>query len=374
MTESKSNSRAGSSRVGVWSLCTILLSLIFFLFGTNVGSVVADEGRRFLFIIDFSGSMAAEAVSKAAAREAMLAAIKRALEENESEVSVGVRIYGHRYGQNDRTKSCQDTELIVPFGGAIAERVIDPLRGLEARGFSPIAFALNQAMSDLKNPTSSDSVLLLSDGLDTCGGDPIAVLRRLKKAGVSVRVDTIGLQTSEKASQLLAQIAELTGGQFAEIKSLESLSGNLPGLIMPRLSGRPGARLQPQGSLGRGDLGSLQDAGNSRATALHITPGRHGGNHIGADGDVVDRFSFETHPGEKFSVHLFTKGVLAYRLRLLYVDEEGNSLVEGDLENDREVALDIFDSGTSEVAYLEVRASAGQNVEYDIELRPLVGF
>jgi Ca-activated chloride channel homolog len=95
---------------------------------------------------------------------------------------------------------CQQTALLVPLGQgnrrAIIEQVpiIEQVRGIRAFGMTPLTYALEQsARSDFTGVTGRKVIILISDGADTCGGDPCRLIRMLPTYGIRIKIDVIGL-------------------------------------------------------------------------------------------------------------------------------------------------------------------------------------
>lgn len=93
--------------------------------------------------------------------------------------NVGLRVYGHK-GSNaeaDRDESCAASELIFPFQELDTAGLTDAINSFDPQGWTPVAGSLDKAREDFsgRDPeTNSNFVYLVSDGVETCGGDPVA--------------------------------------------------------------------------------------------------------------------------------------------------------------------------------------------------------
>lgn len=179
------------------------------------------------FILDVSGSMRKKLGSETqieTARKALLDALNEIPEGQ----LVAVRVYGHRVEQTDKEKSCQDTELLVPFNTVDRSMVQGKVASLEPKGYTPIANSLLAAKKDLLDvglTRESDRVIiLLTDGEETCGGDPVAVLEKLKREGFNVTVYTVGFNVDDVARNQLKQIAKVSGGKYFDAKDGKQLT------------------------------------------------------------------------------------------------------------------------------------------------------
>ncbi len=90
--------------------------------------------------------------------------------------------------------SCQ-SDLDVPLGPLNVQAVSAKIASLEPKNGAKTAIgaSLEQVASDLRTVQGERLVILLTDGEETCGGDPAAAIEKLKKTGTSVRVNIVGL-------------------------------------------------------------------------------------------------------------------------------------------------------------------------------------
>ena len=161
-----------------------------------------------MFILDASGSMsgAAEAQTKMDAAKAVLAQV---VPEVAPEVKIGLAAYGHR-----RTNDCADIEILVPPGSEDRAAVMARIAAMQPRGMTPLAAAVTQVAELLKGKDAETTIVLVSDGQETCGGDPCAVVKTLKAAGVKFVMHVVGFDVAEADKVQLACIAEAGGGKY----------------------------------------------------------------------------------------------------------------------------------------------------------------
>ena len=171
-----------------------------------------------IFVLDASGSMAQKLgkTTKMAAAKATFAELVSALP---SDMRVGLEVYGHR-----GDKDCSAIELLVPPGPVDPQALTQKVQALSPRrGATPIADALRRAAEALKDAPGARTVVLISDGRETCGGDPVAVARTLRGQGYDVRIHVVGLAVDDKGRRQLAQIAEAGGGRYFDARDVEGL-------------------------------------------------------------------------------------------------------------------------------------------------------
>lgn len=110
-------------------------------------------------------------------------------------VQVGLRVYGH---SSDRTiNDCEDTKLEVPFAAKNGPKVREVLKNLRCRGNTPIAYSLLQSAGDFPplapNIQVRNIIILLTDGIESCKGDPCAVALALQAKHIAFKPFIIGM-------------------------------------------------------------------------------------------------------------------------------------------------------------------------------------
>lgn len=179
------------------------------------------------FILDASGSMRAAMEGKTQIAVAKQS-IKTAIESVTPDTQVALRVYAHRVEQDDKAKSCLDSELVIPLGPLNKADFSAKVDLIQPKGYTPIAYSLSQAPSDFGPASESEKVIILvSDGEETCGGDPVQVVRDLLAKGFKVKVNTIGFNADAKAQVQLKLIAAAGGGQYYDAKDAATLASSL---------------------------------------------------------------------------------------------------------------------------------------------------
>ena len=181
-------------------------------------------------VLDVSGSMGAK-VEGSPKIDIARGALETALAEVGEGTDLAFRVYGHRFSRAEQAQSCTDTELLLPFSAdAGTSAQVAKLRTLAAKltpkGWTPIGFSLKEAAKDL---TEFDTkvILLLSDGEETCGGDPVGVMEELKAQGIEITVHTIGFDVDATTAKQLKAISEASGGTYVDAGSIDELREGL---------------------------------------------------------------------------------------------------------------------------------------------------
>jgi Ca-activated chloride channel family protein len=139
------------------------------------GSALAAD--RTMIVLDGSGSMWAQIDGKPKL-EIARASLRAALQSIPADREIGLMAYGHR-----EKGSCSDIELIVPPATGATGVITEAADRLKFLGKTPLTAAVKQAAEALKYTEDKATVVLITDGLETCGGDPCALGKELEAAG-----------------------------------------------------------------------------------------------------------------------------------------------------------------------------------------------
>jgi len=174
-----------------------LFTSILFLF--SVGSVNSQQSgpkkalTRILFIFDCSQSMAGtwESDQKINIARNFLNKTIDSLEQVDN-VEMALRVYGHQ--SYVPPQDCEDTRLEIPFAPNNGELIKHKLRNLNPKGTTPIANSLRYSVGDFPPCTTCRNIIILiTDGIEACDGDPCAVSRELQKKGIALKPFVIGI-------------------------------------------------------------------------------------------------------------------------------------------------------------------------------------
>lgn len=185
----------------------LLLSMTTFGFAAN----------KVIIILDASGSMWAQIDGKPKleiARESLRTVLQSVPADDE----IGFMAYGHR-----EKGSCEDIQLIVPPQAGSASAITDAADSLKFLGKTPLTAAVKQAAEALKYTEDKATVVLITDGLETCGGDPCALGKELKASGVDFTADVVGFGLTADEGKQIACLAENTGGKYIQASDEKAL-------------------------------------------------------------------------------------------------------------------------------------------------------
>jgi len=181
----------------------------------SLGQPEARAASNILFILDGSGSMAAKVEGRAkidVAKEVLGTLIA----DLPADTRAGLVAYGHT-----RKDDCKDVQVLTPLGEGGPDAVRKALASVRPKGKTPLADALRDSVKQFPDSGQNNNMVLISDGIDTCGGDPCAVVADLRKQGVDVRVHVVGFDVARNERQQLECIAEKGGGRYFHTASVE---------------------------------------------------------------------------------------------------------------------------------------------------------
>jgi len=186
-------------------LCVAVAGVAMAAGGT--GQAQTPDGARVLLVLDASGSMWGR-VGDQTKIEIARETIRTLLKDWRPQDQLGLVAYGHR-----RKGDCGDIELLKPVGPVDAAALMAQVGGISPKGMTPMTAAVKMAAEQLKSNEGVTSVILVSDGVETCRADPCAVAAELKKADVRLVVHTVGFDIQDRqAVRQLECMAAATGG------------------------------------------------------------------------------------------------------------------------------------------------------------------
>lgn len=169
---------------------TITLFLMTCLIPARLHAQQMEKPARILFLMDASSSMlngwnTSDSRFQTAAR--LVSAIVDSIHIVNKDVAFAVRVFGTQYAAQE--KNCYDTRLEVPFNLGNDAQIKARLKYLTPRGFSPIAWSLKEtAEQDFTESNQyAYSIILITDGGESCGGDICATVTNLLSKKISFK-------------------------------------------------------------------------------------------------------------------------------------------------------------------------------------------
>ena len=181
---------------------------------------LTTSAHRVEFILDGSGSM----WGRVSGEEKIVAA-KRVMKdlitdiELAPESELGLVVYGHR-----KKGDCQDIEQFDPVVYSERKNLLLQVESISPKGKTPIAATLSTVGESLKNEEGSTSIVLVSDGIESCNQDPCDVAKQLRdQYGIDVTVHVVGFDIKDGREQLEC-IANAGGGRYFNAANASELT------------------------------------------------------------------------------------------------------------------------------------------------------
>ncbi|WP_165875838.1 VWA domain-containing protein [Hazenella coriacea] len=187
-----------------------------------------DEKKptQIAIVIDASGSMAGKVNGKVKMDEAQRA-VREFASSLPEQTKVSLRVYGHLGSNQEKDKaiSCASTEEIYALSKYESNSFESAVNQLRPVGWTPLAAAIRGAGEDLRKDHigANNIVYVVSDGLETCGGDPVKEAQALHQSDVKAVVNIIGFDLDAKSKQVLEEVAKAGGGSFTSANSSDEI-------------------------------------------------------------------------------------------------------------------------------------------------------
>lgn len=150
------------------------------------GQATQADHPNTIIVIDGSGSMWGQ-IGGRPKLEIARETLADVLVDFPTDRGLGLLAYGHR-----RKGDCSDIELLVPPTPGTAAQVLSTSNTMRFLGKTPLTDAVRRAALDLRSTEEAATVILITDGVETCAGDPCALGRELEQSGVDFTAHVVG--------------------------------------------------------------------------------------------------------------------------------------------------------------------------------------
>jgi len=186
----------------------------------------APKTTRILFILDASGSMYDKWEGRArmdVAKEVLSNFVDSL--KNVPHLELALRVYGHQWDK--RYNNCKDTKLEAPFTPNNHEGIKSKIKTIKPLGTTLIAHSLLEAAKDFPSDKNARNVIILiTDGIESCGGDPCAVSHELQLKKIFLKPFVIGIGGDENFQKAFACM-----GQYFEASQVKDFKKNLDKIL-----------------------------------------------------------------------------------------------------------------------------------------------
>ena len=188
---------------------------------TAAASFKPGDIGAFVVILDCSGSMKDKDASGSSKWDAAQTAAIDFVQAIPDGRELAFIVYGH-----DASRACKAVDTIAPLGPVdkvSRARVVSMIQRLQPVGHTPIAASLASAARELSFSKVLSRVILITDGMETCHGDPEKAAAALSENKLFTGLDVVGLGLNNEESDKVAAIAKKGKGKYYDAKTAKEL-------------------------------------------------------------------------------------------------------------------------------------------------------
>lgn len=193
------------------------INAVFFMSITFATQAFANDRNQTIMVLDASGSMWGQIEGKTKI-EIARDVIAETVGTWDQDQPLGLVAYGH-----NRKGDCGDIELLIKPSKVNAAQFSAVANTLSPKGKTPLSAAVKMAAENMNYTEGKATVILVSDGKETCDLDPCSVGESLEHAGIDFTAHIIGFDVSKEDSVGLRCLASKTGGAYLDAKDAEQL-------------------------------------------------------------------------------------------------------------------------------------------------------
>lgn len=188
------------------------------------------SNTNIVVILDASGSMAS-LINSQPKIDIAKKAIADFLTQMPQGVNTGLIVYGHKGSSSlaDKNLSCKGIEEVVKLGPNNSSNIIGAMDSFTPKGWTPIAGSLEFTKDIFTKAGANDKdyLVLVSDGIESCDGDPLVAAEDLKAVVPGINLDIIGFTADIATENFLEKIANLDDGSYLTAGNSSEISNAL---------------------------------------------------------------------------------------------------------------------------------------------------
>jgi len=190
-------------------LCSLLFS--FQLFAQS------EAPSPIIFIYDASGSMWGQMEGKTK-MEIASGVLSSAIDNLPANQNVGLVAYGHR-----EKGDCKDVETLVSMENNSKSKIASALKNIKPLGMTPLAYSATQVIDGLRQSKKKATIILITDGIESCKGNICEVIKKAKKEGIDFKLHIVGFGLKAGETEQLKCAAEAGDGNYFDAADASGL-------------------------------------------------------------------------------------------------------------------------------------------------------
>ena len=213
---------------------------ILTLISALVMALAASAAERTIIVLDGSGSMWGQ-INGTTKIEIARETLAEVLGSVPGTMELGLMVYGHR-----EKGSCSDIELAVAPAAGTGAAIAAFANSINPKGKTPISASVKMAAEQLRYQEDKATVILVTDGLETCEADPCALATELEAGGVDFTAHVVGFGLTEDEGRQVACLAENTGGKYFKADDAGELADALTTTVVEAPAPEPKPKPEPE--------------------------------------------------------------------------------------------------------------------------------
>jgi von Willebrand factor type A domain-containing protein len=206
----------------------------------GTGSAAA-EITDLALIIDYSGSMNAKMKDGAPKVTSAKKCMSDLIDKLPNDLNVALIIYG-----TNKKRGCEDIDVAEPLGPIDKTALKAKVARYNATGMTPIASSLEMAGKELMKSKGGPAIVLVTDGAESCHGDPAGVAAKLAaQFGVKFGINVIGFGIEPQEKAQLADIASKGRGKLLTVENANELASALQKVVTEKIAATPSPTARP---------------------------------------------------------------------------------------------------------------------------------
>ncbi len=195
--------------------------------GQGYGAQADHGGENVMIILDASYSMSEKLPGGDTRMTEAKRVILDVLKNMPPNKRVGLRVYGH---SSNTFSACRATQQLVPIGTGNRHMIGTKLLDIRPVGATPISHSIRTSLGeDFRNVPGKKTILLISDGMETCDVDPCETAVELMRRGIDVKINVVGLglRSYGAAEKQMKCVAMTTFGRYYSADTAAELAKSM---------------------------------------------------------------------------------------------------------------------------------------------------
>ena len=184
------------------------------------GNSMPGSTSPIIYIFDASGSMW-EKIGDKSKFEIATEVLTNSVNGLADGQNIGFVVYGHR------NEECTDVEFVAGADNSDKKLVIGKLGEIKPKGKTPLAYSVSSVIENLKKSKINSTVILITDGIESCGGNLCDIVKEAKAAGIGLRLHIVGFGLKPDETEQLKCAAFAGDGSYFDASDASSLSNVL---------------------------------------------------------------------------------------------------------------------------------------------------